>query len=252
MTGRHANGAPDRSSRCAQTAKNMDPNWLNRIGIILNFLAGFLIAPELIGLDRIRKAEQRLEDSMEKVSEWATKRGRQVRREWQGSPFVYPPYNPKFYISFFVVLWTFVSVVIFLNVHSVTRTIFYVLAAWVVSEVLFVVTWVILELLIQDVLFPRAYKAVVRTQAAQSNRSALLGLTMMIPLGCLPASLRFILGFILFVQGSPFAIIGILGKNTLSFVYRILSGHDRLRSLLVSLGIIFFILGNLLQLWATF
>jgi hypothetical protein len=37
---------------------------LNRVGIILNFLAGFMIAPELIGLDRIR----RFENAMEKIA----------------------------------------------------------------------------------------------------------------------------------------------------------------------------------------
>jgi hypothetical protein len=32
--------------------------WLNRIGIVLNFLAGFMLAPELIGIERIRRFEQ--------------------------------------------------------------------------------------------------------------------------------------------------------------------------------------------------
>lgn len=35
--------------------------WLNRIGIILNFLAGFMLAPELLGVERIRKTEDFLE-----------------------------------------------------------------------------------------------------------------------------------------------------------------------------------------------
>lgn len=41
--------------------------WLNRLGIILNFLAGFLLAPELIGLERIRRFEERMEKS---ASSW--------------------------------------------------------------------------------------------------------------------------------------------------------------------------------------
>jgi hypothetical protein len=34
--------------------------WLNRIGIILNFCAGFMVAPELIGVSRLRKLEKRI------------------------------------------------------------------------------------------------------------------------------------------------------------------------------------------------
>ncbi len=29
--------------------------WLNRIGIILNFFAGFMVAPELFGVERIKR-----------------------------------------------------------------------------------------------------------------------------------------------------------------------------------------------------
>jgi hypothetical protein len=32
--------------------------WLNRIGIILNFLAGFMLAPELLGIERLRRLEE--------------------------------------------------------------------------------------------------------------------------------------------------------------------------------------------------
>lgn len=34
--------------------------WLNRLGIVLNFAAGFLIAPELIGIERIQRFEERM------------------------------------------------------------------------------------------------------------------------------------------------------------------------------------------------
>lgn len=47
--------------------------WLNRTGIFLSFLAGFMLAPELIGLGRIRKweawIESRLADSKRRVEE---------------------------------------------------------------------------------------------------------------------------------------------------------------------------------------
>jgi hypothetical protein len=36
----------------------MSFDWLNRIGIILNFLAGFLLAPDLIGIENINKIQK--------------------------------------------------------------------------------------------------------------------------------------------------------------------------------------------------
>lgn len=43
----------------------MNAELLNRIGIILNFLAGFMVAPEVIGLERLKS----FENSLEKLSE---------------------------------------------------------------------------------------------------------------------------------------------------------------------------------------
>jgi hypothetical protein len=42
----------------------MSSDWVNRIGIILNFCAGFLLAPELIGIQRLQRFEKFLEGSM--------------------------------------------------------------------------------------------------------------------------------------------------------------------------------------------
>jgi hypothetical protein len=40
----------------------IDKDWLNRIGIILNFCAGFMLAPELLGTERLRNAEGYIEN----------------------------------------------------------------------------------------------------------------------------------------------------------------------------------------------
>jgi hypothetical protein len=42
----------------------MGGDWVNRIGIILNFCAGFLLAPELIGIRRLRRFEKFLEEGL--------------------------------------------------------------------------------------------------------------------------------------------------------------------------------------------
>ena len=36
--------------------------WLNRVGIILDCLAGFMLAPELLGLQGLKQLEQRLQN----------------------------------------------------------------------------------------------------------------------------------------------------------------------------------------------
>ncbi|MBH8576838.1 hypothetical protein I8752_28385 [Nostocaceae cyanobacterium CENA369] len=42
----------------------IDLDWLNRIGIILNFFAGFMLAPDLIGKDKILRFENWLEPKL--------------------------------------------------------------------------------------------------------------------------------------------------------------------------------------------
>lgn len=42
-------------------------DWANRIGIILNFAAGFLLAPELLGLKRIEQAQTVLQKTIRKL-----------------------------------------------------------------------------------------------------------------------------------------------------------------------------------------
>jgi hypothetical protein len=42
--------------------------WINRFGIIFNFIAGFLLAPELIGSKRLKKWENRIENSISNIA----------------------------------------------------------------------------------------------------------------------------------------------------------------------------------------
>lgn len=42
----------------------IDLDWLNRIGIILNFFAGFLLAPDLIGRNKLLRYEQIIEKKL--------------------------------------------------------------------------------------------------------------------------------------------------------------------------------------------
>ncbi len=41
--------------------------WINRIGILFDLLGSFMISPELIGLDRIGRAEKRLKAELDRL-----------------------------------------------------------------------------------------------------------------------------------------------------------------------------------------
>jgi hypothetical protein len=40
---------------------SIDDVWMNKVGLLLNFAAGFLLAPQLIGAERLQRVERRLE-----------------------------------------------------------------------------------------------------------------------------------------------------------------------------------------------
>jgi hypothetical protein len=52
------------------TTRHVDEDTLNRVGILLNFAAGFLLSPGLLGVDRIRRVEAALERWSQLVADW--------------------------------------------------------------------------------------------------------------------------------------------------------------------------------------
>lgn len=70
---------------------NIDFDWINRIGIILNFLAGFMLAPDIIGKENINFFEDKLEIkinyliiktqvSLRGYKDWINKNKYQIRK----------------------------------------------------------------------------------------------------------------------------------------------------------------------------
>lgn len=57
-------------------------DWLNRVGIFLNFLAGFLLSPGLIGTARIRAAEKWSRGQLLALSRRSAK-GNTERLQWK-------------------------------------------------------------------------------------------------------------------------------------------------------------------------
>jgi hypothetical protein len=49
---------------------NIDLDWINRFGIVLNFLAGFMIAPELIGEKTISNYENKIEKKLNNLIDY--------------------------------------------------------------------------------------------------------------------------------------------------------------------------------------
>lgn len=151
--------------------------WLNRLGIILNFCAGFLLAPELLGLKRIISLENQIETILATLLGKFRKGGRGISNE-------------------------------FALILTISAT------AGIVTV---------------------SYLAFVNANA--SNTIALVIL------------LNIIIDVALFF-GAPIGIY-LLYRLLLSVTHR-LNEDNALRSIFIWWGIIFFIVGNLLQFLATF
>ena len=166
---------------------------LNRIGILLNFFAGFLLSPALLGLERLRHIEKWTERKLSNFrdrlsvlglkadkSKWAPERAKGLR--------------PLFVFAFLALMFwagtVGIGVIFFANPPSTP-------IAFTVKLVFFGVPCAFLLML-----------------AASSTFAALF--------------------------------------EVADQVVASLEGDNRLASLLTVLGIIFFIFGNALQLWATF
>jgi hypothetical protein len=159
----------------------MDDVWLNRSGIVLNVAAGILLAPELIGLERLRALEGWLERNLPHVHK-ALSRMRAVLSpsRWAGP----------------VATATFIGGIVWLATVTVGP-----------PDVRRVAGEIIDELLI-------------------------------------------LYGLSLLVYGIWFAVASL--DEILGFLFRSLSGQDRVVAFMVVFGIALFLLGNFLQLIATF
>jgi len=58
--------------------------WINRIGLILDFTAGFLLAPEIIGKRRLEMLEQRIDLALSYLT-GSAKEVEEVYQDWRDS-----------------------------------------------------------------------------------------------------------------------------------------------------------------------
>jgi hypothetical protein len=215
----------------------MDGEWLNRAGIILNFLAGFMLAPELLGLHRLREFEAYLEQMVTTQKSYfdrlTPKIGSLVREKGVFG-----------FIDMFMTGFLFIILIFFMqeigasylgHIINLLAVFLYLLTAITSRMQGFSLDHkrnIFRQRLNQVSLTARS----VRQQPINLLNPVLYLLVVMIAPIFLP---------VVWVLSNIFHAL-------LSLLVKTLEGEEKMRSFLVSSGIIFFIVGNALQLWATF
>jgi len=202
----------------------MDRVLINRIGLILDLLASFMLAPELIGLDRIKKWEDALERMVSSGLMWlrgAVPTGpRKDRAQWVVEQIVIGGSIFLLSFQFWFVTW------------YLTRDLF-----WDVSTLHYVVLIVLFVALnIAAMVF--YFKVFV----PNLGRFGYLGTLIIVVVISIITGLTQILRWLILL-----CLLCLL-----TFARRMLEGQDRLRAMIVAVGIFALIVGFLLQLLATF
>ncbi len=185
--------------------------WINRYGIILNFFAGFLLAPELLGITRLQRAENAIERTLMRSKELL-------------SPFV-SLMAPRPLLGELKL----VSILVFCAAMSAA------LYATAFHYLRLAGLGLVATLALCVVAFVVATVALLFVKDEQWSDVLMFGVyAVLVPI--------MIVGYFI-----PRLIDGIVGA-----LVRLLEGDGRLRAWLIVTGILFFIVGNFAQLWATF
>ena len=208
----------------------MSGEWVNRMGIILNFCAGFLLAPELIGIQRLQRFEKFLEHRVRNFSGELPERMLGLLAYWLPRQlfFALLPFS-----LCSLVLWCF-----FL---------------WITVIVLELSTQVIVAIVVLSVVGPLVATFL---DAFMHRNDPVVGLGVIgqIAFPILTIELSFLLiprmiwGAVRFGLFLVFwrPLSWVLGRGIAR-----LTGNDRLRGIVVTLGIVLFVVGNTLQFLAT-
>lgn len=204
--------------------------WINRIGIILNFCAGFMVAPELIGQDRLRKVEENLERFVS-LTYTKTKEARSALGKLED-----------------IEIWALSGAFVIILLVLIDET--YNLGIKYIATLLYVILAILSALLFMFLVFYIAYIALVfvfikkrRKEIISRIKNNTKGMTFGSPIrrALIPASFKLTSITFLF-----------LINKFLAYLVQTLSTDNSLRLILIYWGIIFFILGNLLQFLSTF
>ncbi|MFD2937075.1 hypothetical protein [Spirosoma flavum] len=192
----------------------IEPVWLNRVGIILNFIAGFLVAPDLIGIDRLETFENRVEVYLNQIH---------LRSRWGNYIFPWRPDNigrlPLIQYGLFVV------VALLLILITIIGSKHYLIASTILITYSLACAWDVYK------------KSFWRDQSwKETIEDYFLSIFSIIPI------LKFAIEISI-----VFLIRSIAGRLLIE-----LKGDRQLIKVLIQCGVLFFIMGNLMQLLATF
>jgi uncharacterized membrane protein len=224
----------------------MDTTLLNRVGIVLNFLAGFMLAPELLGVERLRKAEIYLEQSLGKHNQFSRDYLVKVRNILQEAV------QGIVVIIVLVIIGLIVAIPIGIlktrptpngtfDAIFIGISIYFAFGMFISAEIFGTIMEKLDKSKLQNILSSKAINFITFL--------LMFIITLIVP--SLIAILLFLLisSSLLLVLSS---IILLSFYHSTEFILHKLQGEKRLRSLLIWWGITFFIFGNLLQFLATF
>lgn len=228
--------------------------WLNRIGIILNFCAGFMLAPELLGVNRIRKLENRIKSFLNSFYSYSHNKSYTTiieKPHFHGiSCLMAVSINKKgnSYKEYHIVDW---RITISTVIISLLILLTYFLRNQYYFILLLLIFFIIIRSLIKTIL---GFKSDIGILMILPYSVALLFKNILKYVSSLTILLlNYLIYFILPIL--PLLIIVLFIFLPLSiFIFILDNFYSRreLRSIMIWWGIIFFIVGNLLQFLATF
>jgi hypothetical protein len=216
----------------------MSGDWVNRIGIILNFCAGFLLAPELIGIERLQRFEKFLEERVERAQNSVldlSLLGEVMLTVGIGIGHGFLRAFGAFVSVSSVILWAvFLYATLFVFQLSVQEIAVLVICAVAIPFVALYVS------------------ALMRQRQTLRVIKGISRVILVVEFGFLLIPLA-LLGRAAWesLVSNGFAFGGLLLFRLLNSILVRLTGNDRLRGVVVFAGIAVFIVGNALQLWAT-
>lgn len=191
----------------------MEPEVLNRVGIILNFLAGFLLTPELLGTERLTKLEVYLESTSAKL----VQHGRFAINTVLDALYDLTSSKPR---------------------HTVFRVVVFMYATAIL--IMYSLDFAGYMVLIIEKIYPQVTPIYLDFARRIDPTISRIIFMLFLPFPIFLCSLT-IIGLVVWI-----------GISAAGLLINKLTGESKLRSMLVSLGIVSFIIGNMLQLIATF
>lgn len=233
----------------------LDKTWLNRTGIFLNFLAGFMLAPELIGEERIKKWGLRFnwEAIFADIHSQASHKHRTnllhlaTRKESiivillmgccvvVGGITAFFAWNSKIYI------WFYPS-----NMNPIVNITLAIIAIMIELFGIFWISIIFNVFNVNDEKF--LLTSLVRLVSSILVSSIIV---MLLPVVVLSLAISGMVFVVLYFISWISSLSREIKYKILSMMYSRVQDEKRLREIILLAGIIFFIIGNLFQFFAT-